>query len=391
MQFLPPDRSRLYGDLAFAVLVPTAFGQLCFSTRLQGEPWQVLATFALSAIYAALGIFGHDLTSERPRLAVHAYYVAQCLLAGAAIHVNPAKGGFFVLGMPLIAYAIFDYTWRGAAVITVWLYVVSVAVFWSRGASVLMEISIAYLPAFLFTLVFSIITKQASRGKHRAEQMSADLAAANAQLRANAAQAEELATTRERNRLAREIHDGVGHYLTVIKVQLDAATALLSSDPQRAAESVAKAARLASEALDDVRRSVGTLRNDERPPLADMLRQLAADATPVPALKIEGAPRLLGASAEHALYRAAQEGLTNLRKHADATAVTLTLDYRDSGHVRLTLADNGRGIPGPTSNAMNGTAYGLRGLRERIEILGGTLTAANQREGGFALSVEVPA
>jgi signal transduction histidine kinase len=392
MQFCPTSRGRLYGDLAFAVLVPTAFAQFLFDMRPSGEPWQVITKFGLGAVYSVLGILGNDLSIERPRprLRVHAYYITQCLIASAAILIRPERGGLFILCMPLIAQSIFDYTWRGAALITVWLYAASIGIYWSRGLPVTLEVSIAYLPAFLFTLLFSVITREASFGKRRAEKMSAELAAANEQLRANAAQAQELATTHERNRLAREIHDGLGHYLTVIKVQLDAASALLATEPQRAAESVAKAARLAGEALDDVRRSVGTLRNDDRPPLADLLGQLASDATPAPALRIEGTPRLLGAAAEHALYRTAQEGLTNLRKHAAATAATLTLDFRDASRVRLTLADNGRGASAPASGGKS-AGYGLRGLRERIEVLGGTLTAANGPEGGFTLSAEVPA
>jgi signal transduction histidine kinase len=391
MQCTPTARGKIYGDLAFAVLVPIAFAQFLFDTRPSGEPWQVITKFALGALYTVLGILANDLSRERPRFRTHAYYVAQCVISSAVILIIPGRGGLFILCMPLIAQSVFDYTWRGAAVITIWMYAVSVGIFWSRGLPVLLEVSLAYLPAFLFTLLFSVITREASFGKRRAEKMSAELATANEQLRANAAQAEELATTHERNRLAREIHDGLGHYLTVIKVQLDAAGALLATDPARAAESVAKAARLASEALDDVRRSVGTLRNDDRPPLADLLRQLATDATPAPAIRIEGTPRLLGAAAEHALYRTAQEGLTNLRKHATATAATLTLDFRDANRVRLTLADNGRGAPPSPALGSHGAGYGLRGLRERIEVLGGTLTAANRPEGGFMLSAEVPA
>lgn len=389
MQIAPQRRESLYSTLAFAVLVLVSFAQFIFSRRLNGEPWQVVVTFVLGAVYAALGILGNDLTAERSRGAVHAYYFAQCTIAAAAILISPVRGIFFVISMPVISQSIFDYGWRGAALITCWFYAVSIAVVWMPfGAKVALEALVAYLPAFLFTLIFTIITKEASLGRHRAEQMSAELAAANDRLRANAAQAEELATTRERNRLAREIHDGVGHYLTVIKVQLDAAVALLPTDPTRAAASVEKASRLAGEALDDVRRSVGTLAADTaRPPLEDTLRRLIVDASPAPEFLITGVPRRISAAAEHALYRTAQEGLTNVRKHSSATAATLMLDFRDPGYVRLVLTDNGHGaIAG-----INGSGRGLRGLRERIALLGGTLLTANRPEGGFALTAEVPA
>jgi signal transduction histidine kinase len=247
---------------------------------------------------------------------------------------------------------------------------------------------VSYLAAYAFTIVFTFITKQALDVRRRAETLRQELEVANDQLRAQAAQTEELATTRERNRVAREIHDGVGHYLTVVKTQLDAASALLPAQPERARESVNRAAQLAAEALADVRRSVGALRTDTtRPPLPEALRELAAHGEPAPALTVEGEPRPLPSGVEHALFRAAQEGLTNIRKHARATNALVRLDFRTPQRVVLELADNGVGAD-PQANP---TGFGLLGLRERIELLGGTVNSGNRLEGGFALRVEVPA
>jgi len=393
MQLLPERRSKLYGDLAFGILVLAAFSQFLFARRLDMDAGRVGFVFLLGAIYTALGVFHSELGCGRTRPVVHLYYVIQCLIAATAVILGPTRGVFFILTLAVISQSTIDYGWRGTALITGGLFVASVAPFWrDHGREVALEIGVAYLPAFIFTLVISVIAKEATAAKYRAESLAAELTAANAQLRANAAQAEELAVTRERNRVAREIHDGVGHYLTVIKVQLDAAHALLPSDPVRAAASVDKAARLAGEALDDVRRSVGSLATDaERPPLTETLRQLAADAAPRPRVEIEGTPRLLPAAAEHALYRTAQEGLTNLRKHAAAQHAVLTLDFRDAAQVRLTLVDDGRGDHGTAPAGPNGSGYGLRGLRERIALLGGTLSAGNRPEGGFVLRAEVPA
>src|SRR5687767_8123512 len=166
MQFAPQPRSKLYGDLAFAVLILAAFAQFIFSKRLHGEPWQVVVTFLLGAAYGGLGVFSHDLLPERSRLAIHVYYIVQCLIVTAAILLSPARNFFFILAMPLIAQSMFDFAWRGAAVITVWLYAVSVAsVGIPYGLSVAFEASVGLFPAFLFTLVFSIITREASIGK----------------------------------------------------------------------------------------------------------------------------------------------------------------------------------------------------------------------------------
>jgi signal transduction histidine kinase len=149
---------------------------------------------------------------------------------------------------------------------------------------------------------------------------------------------------------------------------------------------VAKAAKLTGEALDDVRRSVGTLRTDRaRPPLPEAVKQLAVHADPVPVVAIEGSPRPLAPAIEHALFRAVQEGLTNIHKHARATNALVRLDYREPQRVRLELADNGVGA------AATPVGFGLTGLRERIEVLGGRVESGNRAGGGFALTVEVPA
>jgi len=244
-----------------------------------------------------------------------------------------------------------------------------------------------YSAAFAFTIAFTIITKQALNARAQQEKLRLEIEAANTQLRAAAAQTEELATTRERNRVAREIHDGVGHYLTVVKTQLDAAAALIPHRPAEARTAVEKAAKLTAEALDDVRRSVGALRTDApRLPLPEALRELVAHGEPVPTLAIEGAPRPIAPGIEHALFRAAQEGLTNIRKHARATSALVRLDFRTPSRVVLELSDNGVG-----ANGAPGSGFGLQGLRERIEVIGGKVDAANRLEGGFALRVEVPA
>jgi signal transduction histidine kinase len=114
---------------------------------------------------------------------------------------------------------------------------------------------------------------------------------------------------------------------------------------------------------------------------------LASHGEPAPTLAVEGEPRKLPPGVEHALYRAAQEGLTNIRKHARATNALVRLDFRKPQHIVLELADNGVGADGHATSS----GFGLRGLRERIELLGGTVSSGNRLGGGFALRVEVPA
>src|SRR5262249_24592824 len=229
------------------------------------------------------------------------------------------------------------------------------------------------------------------------QRLADELQSANQQLRAYAAQVEALATTQERNRLAREIHDSLGHYLTVINVQLEAAQVLLPGDPARAQTALPKAQALAQDGLADVRRSVAALRaapNGNRP-LPEALAELVEESRAagiVTQLTVQGSPRALPPQTEQTLYRAAQEALTNVRKHARASRADLTLDFTAADRVRLVVADNGVGAApsaeAPGAAGRPGGGFGLLGLRERAQLIGGRVEVHSQPGQGFQLEVE---
>jgi signal transduction histidine kinase len=378
---------NLYGSFAFGSVILSCFAGFFYTRNINGSEWMLVLTFALGMVYAVLGVLGGHCTEGRGPFAHFIYYLVSCAVVTAMLFASPIRGFFGIIVLPLLSQSIFEVRARYAALIGLYLFAASIAVIvipygWGAGR----EATVSYFTAYAFTIVFTIISKQALDARDREKKLREEIEAANAQLRSHAAQAEELATTRERNRVAREIHDGVGHYLTVVKTQLDAAALLIPTQPERARAAVETAAKLAHEALEDVRRSVGTLRTDgARPPLVEAVRQLAAHGEPAPTIAVEGMPRPLSPAIEHALFRAAQEGLTNIRKHARATAALVRLDFRTPARVVLELSDNGVGRQG------TGSGFGLQGVRERIEIIGGTVDAANRLEGGFALRVEVPA
>jgi signal transduction histidine kinase len=388
-----PHPVNFYAIFAFASVILTCYSQFLFARRIPGEPWQVGVTFLLGALHTALTVLGNGLArrwGEQSRILV---YALNTVIVTGLIFVSPIRGFFGIIVLPMVSQAIFEFRPRWAALISLYYYAASISVFgFHYGPARGLEGAITYLAAFAFTLVFTAITKRALDARELSERLRRELEEANHQLREHARQAEELATTRERNRLAREIHDGVGHYLTVVKTQLDAAAALMPTQPAKARDALEKAAQLAAEALDDVRRSVGTLRTDAaRPSLADSVRQLAAHAEPRPEVRVHGVSREISAAAEHALYRVAQEALTNIRKHARATAAVIALDFRAPDLIRLTVSDNGRGPPSPLKPCgAPDVGFGLRGLRERVEILGGKLEAGARPGGGFELTVEVP-
>lgn len=253
----------------------------------------------------------------------------------------------------------------------------------------LLQAEIAFGSGIAFVYVFSRIALREQRARAEVERLAAELALANQALSAYADEIEQLATVKERNRIAREIHDGLGHYLTVVHVQLQAAQALLTSDPERTRVALGKAQQLTHEGLGEVRRSVSLLRGAERaqPPLLEALQTFAdecAAAGVAAGVQVEGSVRRLAEPIEFALYRAAQEALTNARRHARASRIEITLVYKECGLVCLRVSDNGVGAT--TSDA----GFGLLGLRERAALIGGKVTITTTPEPGFTLEFEVP-
>jgi signal transduction histidine kinase len=246
--------------------------------------------------------------------------------------------------------------------------------------------------AVLFTLVLTTLAVSSERARGEVERLAGELSAANEKLRAYAVQAEELAATRERNRLAREVHDSLGHYLTVVNVQIEAARALRERDPARTWDALDQAQALTQQGLQDIRRSVAALRASplDDQPLAQVLHEVVnrSCATGLAAeLQVWGEARALSPQARLALYRAGQEGLTNVRKHARVAEARLALDFRAPAKVSLSVTDKGAGADLATATA---GGFGLLGLRERVQLLGGAVRVQTAPGAGFFLEVEVP-
>ena len=253
-----------------------------------------------------------------------------------------------------------------------------------------------WLAGLVFIGGMTQLAKREQEARERSDALLTELTAAHRQLQVYAEQVGELATTRERNRLAREIHDSLGHYLTIINVQLETALALRPRDDVRADRAVGEAKRLASEALADVRRSVAAL----RPSALDLLSISEAVAAQIAdfrehsglavELAIEGDERRCSQATGLALYRAVQEGLTNIRKHAAARHVAVRLHFGPATTV-LTVTDDGRGLPAfPRSGSAAEGGFGLEGLRERMALLGGTSDLGPGPDGGTVLRVAIP-
>jgi signal transduction histidine kinase len=202
------------------------------------------------------------------------------------------------------------------------------------------------------------------------------------QTRRAAAAETEAAVLGERTRIAREIHDILAHSLGALAMQVEAAQALLTQeepDVAKAVRCVERAGQLTREGLAESRRAVHALRDDISPLTESIGALVAADGGTMTTV---GEPRRLPADAALALYRTAQEAVTNARKHAPGNAVAVELRY-DADMVRLSAANDLPEAEAARPLTATGGGFGLGGLRERIELVGGTLSAG--REGGVWL------
>ncbi|MEU9394440.1 histidine kinase [Streptomyces sp. NPDC048324] len=206
-----------------------------------------------------------------------------------------------------------------------------------------------------------------------------------AQERAARAAEAESAALAERARIAREIHDVLAHSLSAQLVHLEAARLLIErgADREKILERVVAARGMARDGLDETRQALSALRG-ELTPLEDFLTQLVGSSAGAE-ITVTGEHRPLPAEASQAVRRVAQEALTNVRKHAAGAKVRIRLEY-DDHQVTLDVRDSG-GPPGDLTGA--GAGYGLLGMRERAELLGGSLEAGPDEE-GFVVTLKVP-
>jgi signal transduction histidine kinase len=197
----------------------------------------------------------------------------------------------------------------------------------------------------------------------------------------------------ERARIARELHDVVGHSVSVMTVQASAVRRRLDDDQDQVRDALEVVERTGREALAEMRRMVGVLRHPEEAPalapqpslgqIEKLVEQAREAGLPVE-LRIEGEPMELPAGIDLAAYRLVQEGLTNAIKHARAQRAEVLVRYADA-RLEVSVSDDG---PGGGDGDSGG--HGLVGMRERISVYGGDLEAGPRPEGGFRLRATLP-
>lgn len=216
-----------------------------------------------------------------------------------------------------------------------------------------------------------------------------------AQVRAAREETERRRGSEERLRIAQELHDVLGHHVSLINVQAGVALYLMDDDPEQARTALAAIKQSSRELLHEMRMTLGVLRGvDELPPhqpvpglarLDALVSDTSVAGLPV-TLEIRGSSRDLPASVDMAAYRIVQEALTNTRKHAGPARASVVLQYDEHG-LTVQIDDDGRGTGSPASDG----GSGLSGMRERAQALGGTITAGPRAEGGFRVRAFLPA
>jgi signal transduction histidine kinase len=214
-----------------------------------------------------------------------------------------------------------------------------------------------------------------------------------------------IAVAAERARIAREMHDVIAHNVSVIVVQADGAAYAFDHDPDRARQAIDAISRTGRQALAEMRRLLGVLRDGEEAtdmapqPGLTQISELLAEARlaglPV-SLTIEGAPRPLDAGRELAAYRIVQEALTNARKHGGLGADAAVLLHYTKYGLRVRVSDTGQVPaagegPRPGNTGPENTGHGITGMRERVQLYGGTLRAGPLPGGGYEVTATLPA
>lgn len=225
----------------------------------------------------------------------------------------------------------------------------------------------------------------------------AELEERNRRLAAERDQQAVIAAAAERQRIAREMHDVVAHSLSVIVVQADGGRYAAEQDPDAAKRVLETIAASSRSALAEMRRLLGLLREDDGsgglapqpgvPDIDALVDNVSASGLPV-TLEVCGRPRTIDGGTGLTVYRVVQEGLTNTMKHAGSTAsASVRLEYGDQD-LTVYVADDGSGPTGWPGR--DGTGQGLRGMRERVELHGGTVLVRGRPGGGFELKATVP-
>ncbi len=362
------------------------------------SPFGFNSTVFALAVLLALSIVWEDLTARfaKEETGDWVLLLASAALTFYAIVVGNFFNALYILFM-IIARA--NATVRPAPALAFSTLLIGAYVGWIM-ATVASQVdwatfSVSLVVALTFTITLSQVLRLYIEQSEKMRRLLQQLQQANQELREAREKEKELAIAEERVRMARDLHDGLGHHLTALSIQLQAAEKTVRASPDTAAEAVRNARGEVQAALNEVRQSVAALRDTPvdihhlAQAIAALVKETGQRSGMRGSFVQEGEPADLSPAAAMTLFRAAQEGLTNVQKHArGARVVCVRLAYAPDG-VRLAIEDDGQANLSLQKEPFGG--FGLAGLRERASLLGGNLECGPRVEGGFRVEIFFPA
>lgn len=359
--------------------------------------WQLLLRIFIIAAFGLMGLrlptkklaekllytsveFGLIMLAVTPQgLTIRSLFLLCLVLVMRSCLLFERKGQLIVLSLTLLSYV---------------MLLVSRPIMTAKLKAAVWDWRLSSLLLYSLTSVFALLLINALlaewQSRKQLEIAHQKLEMTHEQLRQYALLIEDQATLQERNRIAREIHDGLGHTLAAQTIQMNNALLFWQSDDDKALTFLKQAKQLGAEALLEIRRSVSVLRSN---PLQGQLLESAIEkllkdfqhSTGIELSSNISLPLSLPTEVNTTVYRIVQESLTNIYKHAQATAVSVQLQQQ-GGILDLSIEDNGKGF-NPTQNT---TGFGLQGMRERALALGGQFHLHSQPGEGCRVCVSLP-
>ena len=369
---------------AYLTLAAVAVGTLIARTPDQ-KFWPILGIFVLIGVEMAF--------QDRAKTETGAFlYIIVTTLTTTSLYFLDVQPGLFLVIFFVIsaqAMMILPRPW-GSIWIIVLAAISTLSFIAQEGIQGALLLMLIYSSGYLFFGIFGRALMDSNIAKERSEQLYEELQITHAQLQESIQRVEELAVTQERNRLAREMHDSIGHRLTVSAVQLEGAQKLVSKEPDKAAEMIGTVRQQVREALAELRQTVTALRQpiEIDLPINQSLERLVNSFEAITDLDIQltiSEIPPLSDQYRHIIYRTVQEGLTNIERHANASLawIYLTISLNE---ICLIISDNGKGFPADPAD--NG--YGLRGITERVFLAGGRCDFEQRAGGGAQITIHLP-
>lgn len=378
-------------DLAFALVVFLSYFAT-FSQSSITSIFLILILICLGIAYITVGIYGFSFINKSTRTIDRlGYFLLQLVIGGFIVYYTNGKGVSALILLPLVSHSamLLDQDWMfGVNAAIIGTYATATFAYTQSWQSVWSQLPIFFVGQVLI-LIFTQMALTERKARIRQEKLLNELGEANRHLSEYANQVKELTLTQERNRLAREIHDGLGHYLTTLNMQIKAAEAMIERDNQKARHMLSDAEELSTQALVDVRNSVYALRMDdsEGGTLEERIRKLISSSN-VRQMKIDfeikGEVRSVTPQVDLTIFRACQEGINNAMKHSDADLLSIELNYEEPAIISLVISDNGTGADEIQSG------FGLIGIRERVRLLNGSVDVSTATGIGFTISMRLP-